>query len=356
MNCALIINTGSTSTKLSIFRIDSNEIAKRNILYNKVDFIGCSKIAEQYQIRTNGVMDFIRETGIPLTDIEFIAARGGLIKPVHGGVWEVNKKMVEDLQKAERGEHASNLSAIIAYNIASKLNVKAYIANPVVVDELEDIARISGIPQIERVSIFHALNQKSVALKAAYELGGHYSEFNFIVAHLGGGITVGAHKKGYVIDTTNGLYGEGPFSPERSGALPAEDLIKLCFSGQYSMTELIDLVHGKGGMYAYLGTSDAAVTEKMEIEGNHYAKLIREAMAYQISKEICSMAAPLNGFIDAVIITGGLAYDKKILQNIIERVKFLGKIIVYPGEDEMMALYTFVLAARKGDEPVNTYI
>lgn len=356
MSFALVINTGSTSTKLSLFKMDGSEIARKNISYNKTDFNACLKITDQHKIRIDGVRNFVRETGILSTDIVFIAARGGLIKPVHGGVWEVNEKMVKDLKNAERGEHASNLSAIIAYDIASELKIKAYIANPVVVDELEDVARLSSIPQIERVSIFHALNQKAVASKAASKLGGNYKDFNFIVAHLGGGITVGAHKKGYVVDTTNGLYGEGPFSPERSGGLPAEDLIKLCFSGKYSMVELIDLIHGKGGMYAYLGTSDAALTEKMELEGDKYAKLVREAMAYQIAKEICSMAAPLNGFIDAVIITGGLAYDKIILKNIIEKVKFLGKIMIYPGEDEMPVLYSFVSAAYRGDEPVNVYI
>jgi butyrate kinase len=263
--------------------------------------------------------------------------------------------MLEDLKVGVLGEHASNLGGIIANEIASNLNIPAFIVDPVVVDEMQAVARISGMPEIERKSIFHALNQKAVARRAADEMGKPYHECNFIVAHLGGGVSVGAHRKGKVVDVNNALDGDGPFSPERSGGLPVGDLAKLCFSGKYTLTEIKKLIKGQGGLVAYLNTNDGRDVIKMIESGDENAKVVFQAMAYQVAKEIGMCAAVLKGDIDAIILTGGLAYGEVLIGWIKEHVEFLGKIIVYPGEDEMSALALGGLRVLKGEEEAQTY-
>lgn len=265
--------------------------------------------------------------------------RGGLLKPVQSGVYAVNEQMIEDLKNCTYGEHASNLGGLIASDIARSLpDAKAYIANPVVVDEMSDLAKLSGHPLLPRRSIFHALNQKAVARDHAKQILKKYEDLNLIVVHLGGGITVGAHNKGRVKDVNQGLDGDGPYSPERSGTLPVGDLVKLCYSGKYSLPEIMKMIVGKGGLVAYLGTNSAQDVEQMAADGDEYAKLIFDGMAYQVSKEIGAMAAVLSFDVDGILITGGIAHGKYFVNQIISYVHRLAPVHVYPGEDEMKAL------------------
>jgi butyrate kinase len=263
--------------------------------------------------------------------------------------------MLEDLRIGVLGEHASNLGGILAYEIAREINGKAFIVDPVVVDELQDIARISGIKEIERVSIFHALNQKAVARRHAKSIGKRYEELNLVVVHLGGGISVGAHEKGRVIDVPNALDGEGPFSPERSGSLPVASLVRLCFSGKYSIKDMKKMIKGYGGLASYLGTNDAREVRKRIEEGDKYAELIYSAMAYQVAKEIGSAATVLKGNVDAIILTGGIAYCELFTSWVAERVKFISAIIIYPGEDELTALAEGGLRVLRGEEASKSY-
>jgi butyrate kinase len=293
---------------------------------------------------------------INIREIAAVVGRGGLVKPIESGIYEVNEKMKIDLVSGNLGEHASNLGALIADDIASSLpDAKAYIVDPVVVDELEPVARISGHPLIERISIFHALNQKAVARTYAESVGRKYEELNLIVVHMGGGISVGAHKKGRVIDVNNALNGDGPFSPERSGGLPSGQLIDLCFSGKYSWQEIKSMITGKGGIMAYLGTNSFIDVCREAGKGDAKAILISKAIAYQISKEIGAMAAVLEGNIDAIILTGGLAYQESHVDRIKTMVGFIGKVVVYPGEDEIKALAFNGLLALDGKIEIRKY-
>jgi butyrate kinase len=263
--------------------------------------------------------------------------------------------MIEDLRSGENGVHASNLGAIIANEIATQLGIPSFIVDPVVVDELQPVAIISGIPEIKRKSIFHALNQKAVARRIAQKIGTSYERANFVVAHMGGGITVGAHYHGRVIDVNNGLDGEGPFSPERAGTIPAGDLVSLCFSGKYFASEIMRMIVGRGGLMGYLGTSDAREVEKRIENGDEKAKLIYEAMAYQVAKEIGSYATVLNGQVDGIILTGGLAYGENFVNLIKERIEWIAPVYVVPGENELQALVEGALRVIRGEEEEKTY-
>jgi butyrate kinase len=276
---------------------------------------------------------------------------------VESGVYAVNEKMVEDLRSCAYGEHASNLGGLIAYDIAKSLpQAEAYIANPVVVDEFSELARLSGHPELPRRSIFHALNQKAVARDHARHIMKKYEELNLIIVHLGGGITVGAHKKGRVVDVNQGLDGDGPFSPERSGTLPVGDLVRLCFSGKYDMKHILKMIKGEGGMVAYLGTNSAMEVEKRAEEGDEYAKYIYDGMAYQVSKEVGAMAAVLGFDVDGILITGGIAHDKYFVNQIITYCHRLAPVHVYPGEDEMKALAMNGLRIIKGEAQAREYV
>jgi len=351
MEKILVINPGSTSTKLGFFE-GEKPIFIEVLRHNSEEIKKYKRIFDQYEFRKNVVLNFLKDKNISLESITCVVGRGGLIKPVESGTYIVNEKMIEDLKEAKRGEHASNLGAIIAYEIAKELNIPAFIVDPVVVDEMDDIARISGLKGIERKSIFHALNQKAVARKAAKDLGKKYEDVNLIVVHLGGGISIGAHRKGRVVDVNNALNGDGPFAPERAGGLPTQDLVDLCFSGKYTYEEMKKKLAGEGGLVSHLGTNDAREVEKRIENGDNYARLVYEAMAYQISRTIGEMAAVLKGDIDAIVLTGGIAYSNMLVNWIKERVSFLGKILVYPGEDEMGALALGALRVlRKEEEP-----
>lgn len=333
----LTINPGSTSTKIAIF--DRNKLLfLKNIKHSPEDLDKFEKIIDQFQYRKNIILQKLDEEEVDISKINIIVGRGGLVKPIASGVYLVNEQMKKDLLGGVM-EHASNLGGLIADDLARNIpGAKAYIADPVVVDEFEDVARISGHPEFKRVSIFHALNHKAIAHVYAHDVGRKYEEMNLIIAHLGGGVSVGAHKKGRVIDVNQALDGEGPFSAERSGTLPAGDLVRLCFSGKYTKTEILKMITGKGGYMAYLGTNNAYDVEQRVKAGDHEATLIHEAMAYQVSKEIGAMSVVLNGQVDAILLTGGIAYDKLFIKYIKEKVQHIAPVRVYPGEDEMRAL------------------
>lgn len=352
----LVINPGSTSTKIAIFE-DTKELMTKNIKHSVEDLAGFNRIFEQYDLREKVILDEVKNAGHDIKSFGAIVGRGGLLKPIRGGVYKVNQRMIDDLKEAKMGEHASNLGAPIALAVAKAAgdNVNAYIVDPVVVDEMEGIARFSGLPEISRLSIFHALNQKAVARRYAREKGKKYEDFNFIIAHLGGGVSVGAHKKGRVIDVNNALNGEGPFSPERSGGLPAGQLVKMCFSGKYTSDEINKKLKGNGGLVAYLGTNSAYEVEKRVLAGDHEAEIVYKAMAYQVSKEIGALSAVLEGKVDAIILTGGVAYDKLFVSWVKEKVSFIAEVIAYPGEDEMQALAEGCFYGLKGEIAVRDY-
>jgi butyrate kinase len=292
----------------------------------------------------------MEEAGIDLKSVDAVAGRGGLLKPIDSGVYIINERMLEDLHSATAAIHASALGAIIASEIAVPLSVPAYVVDPVVVDEMDRNAKLTGIPGIERTSIFHALNQKAIARRLAAELGKPYENARFIIAHLGGGISVGAHRYGRVIDVNDALAGEGPFTPERSGTIPVLPIINMCFSGEYTQTEMFEKIVGKGGMRAYLGTSDEDEVQKMINNGDEFAALVLDSMAYQVSKEIGAMTAVLEGLVDAIILTGGLAHSIRFTGAIKQRVDKLAPVYVFPGEDELLALASGVLRVLRGKE------
>lgn len=351
----LVINPGSTSTKIAIY-YESKIIFLKNIKHSATELSEFEHITDQYGFRKNVIFNELEIKNIDLNSINAVIGRGGLIKPVKSGVIEVNETLINDLKNSPLGEHASNLGGLIAHDIANSIQgARAFIADPVVVDEFEDVARISGHPLFERKSIFHALNQKAVGRLHAKETGTIYEESNLIIVHLGGGITVGAHKRGRVIDVNNGLDAEGPMTPERSGTLPVGDVVNLCFSGEYSHQEIKNMLKGKGGLVAYLGTNSAIEVEDRISNGDKYAELIYEAMAYQVSKHIGSMIAVLKGQVDAILISGGIAFSKWFIDKIIDRVSSIAPVHVYPGEDEMAALATNAEMVLKGEAEVIKY-
>ena len=350
----LTINPGSTSTKIGVFE-DDKIIFEKTLRHSNEELAAFEKICDQYEFRKNLILDCLKENNIELDSLSTVVGRGGLLKPIEGGTYIVNEPMLEDLREGLQGEHASNLGGIIACEIANQIGVNAFIVDPVVVDELEEVARISGLKEIERKSIFHALNQMAVSRRYAKSIGKEYSELNLIVAHLGGGISVGAHKKGRVIDVNNALDGEGPFSPERTGGLPVGDLIKLCYSGDYTHEEVKKMIKGNGGLVSYLNTNDAREVEERIKNGDKYAELIYSAMAYQVGKEIGAKATVLKGKVDAIILTGGIAYDKIFISWIEDMVSFISKVIVYPGEDELTALAEGGFRILNGEEHPKIY-
>lgn len=334
----LAINPGSTSTKIAVFQGDKSVFLK-NIKHSNEELSQFEMISDQFEFRKNIIMRELIDAEIQIDLIEVVVGRGGLVKPIESGIYSVNERLKEDLRIGVLGEHASNLGGLIADNIAQALpKAKAYIADPVVVDEMIDVARISGHPEFQRVSIFHALNQKAIGRAFAQSIDKKYDEINVIVAHLGGGISVGAHCKGRVIDVNNALDGEGPFSPERSGTLPAGALAKLCFSGDYTLDDLKKMIKGEGGLVAHMGTNDAYDVELKAKAGDAKAKLIQDAMSYQVAKSIGAMSTVLKGKVDGILLTGGIAHNPDLVNYVKEMVSFIAPVLVYPGEDEMKAL------------------
>jgi butyrate kinase len=350
----LTINPGSISTKIGVFDHEIS-IFEKIIRHEAEKINSFANIIDQYQFRKNAILETLDNEGINLSKLSAVCGRGGLLRPIEGGTYAVNDLMLKDLKSGYAGQHASNLGGIIAYEIASGLNIPAYIVDPVVVDELAPIARISGFSLIERKSIFHALNQKAVARRVAKELGREYSELNLIVAHMGGGITVGAHQQGRVVDVNNGLHGDGPFSPERAGTVPAGDLIALCFSGEHYREEIMKRLVGHGGLVGYLGTNDAIEVNNRIAAGDKKAELILDAMAYQVAKEIGSCSTVLSGRVDAIVLTGVLAYGTGFVKRISDRINWIADVIVHPGEDELQALAEGALRVLRGEEEVKIY-
>ncbi len=356
MQRLLVINPGSTSTKLAIFE-DHTMLQETVLRHSNQELAQFKRLIDQFSFRRQAVLAAMGESGIQPADLHAVVGRGGLLKPIPGGTYLVNEAMLQDLQGAAYGEHASNLGALLAASVARPEDIPAFIVDPVVVDELQPLARLTGLPQIERRSIFHALNQKAVARRAAFDLNLEYEEINLIVVHLGGGISVGAHRQGWVVDVNNALDGDGPFSPERSGGLPSADLLRLCFSGEYDCETISKLLVGQGGMVAYLGTNDGREVVKRIRVGDEQAELVYRALAYQVSKEIGQAAAVLRGQVEAIVITGGLAYDEDYLVSWIkERVSFIGRVMVYPGEDELSALAEGALRVLNGLESPKVYV
>lgn len=351
----LAINPGSTSTKIAVFEGD-HLIMEKTLRHSSNDISKYETIADQKSFRKEIILESLVEAGINPNDLDAVVGRGGLIAPLEGGTYEVNTKMLEDLKVGIMGQHASNLGGMIAKEIADTAVIPAYIVDPVVVDELHPLARISGIPEIQRLSIFHALNQKAVARRFAKSEGKSYEDLNLVVAHLGGGISVGAHEKGRVIDTNNALDGDGPFSPERAGGLPVKGFYDLVKSGKLTDQEIKKRLTGNGGIVAYLGTNDARAVEDMIAKGDEKAKLIYEAMAYQVSKEIGACVAVLACEVDAIIITGGIAYSEMFVSLIKNRISKMAKVVVFPGEDEMIALSEGALRVLNKEEDAKEYI
>ncbi len=350
----LAINPGSTSTKLAIYE-DEKCIFKASVKHDSDEILKFDHIIDQYDFRMKAILDELNKDQIDLSTLNAVVGRGGMLKPIPGGTYAVNDAMLDYIKKAPRGEHASNLGCMIAKSIADQYHLPSFIVDPVAVDEMEDIARFTGMPELKRDSLFHALNQKAVALKAARDLKKPYNELNLIIAHLGGGISVGVHHKGRVIDVNNALDGDGPMSPERSGSVPMGPLYKMVFSGEYTLKEIQRKNYGQGGLVAYLGTNDGSVIQKRIDSGDEQAKFIFEVMCYQIAKEIGSGSTVLKGKVDAIILTGGLAYNSFLINYIKERVDFIAPLLVYPGEDEMEALALGGLRVLNGEEIAKEY-
>jgi butyrate kinase len=352
----LTINPGSTSTKIAVFK-SGDVVFLKTIRHSAEELSKFKKITDQYAYRKDIIYRELEDAEVKLDLIRIVVGRGGLVKPIASGIYRVNDAMKKDLMNSPIGEHASNLGGLIADDIARHLpDAKAYIADPVVVDELDPIARYSGHPLFARYSVFHALNQKAIARRHAKSIMKEYENMNLIIAHLGGGISVGAHQKGRVIDVNQALDGDGPFSPERSGSLPMGPFLKAAFSGEYTYEQMKTMLVGKGGMCAYTGTNDAYEVEMAALNGDRKSYDITVAMAYQVAKEIGAMSTVLKGDIDAILITGGMANSKWFCNFIIERVYKIAPVHVYPGEDEMRALAENGELVLRGEAEVKEYV
>ena len=350
----LVINLGSTSTKVAVYD-EKDMIAQASVGHSAEELNGYSAIIDQYAMRKKAILGVLSHEGIALDEIDAVASRGGNMKPIPGGIYEICPAMIDDMKSGKFGQHPNMCGGIVAYDLGKERNIPALTVDPPTVDEMCISARYSGIPQIKRQSSFHALNQKATARKIASGLGKNYEDVNLIVAHLGGGISVGAHRKGKVIDVNNALDGDGPFSPERAGTLPAGDLVKLCFGGDYSREQVLKLIQGGGGLVAYLGTTSGLEIEKRITEGDDAAAEVFEAMSYQVAKEIGACAAVLEGRVDAIALTGSLAYSKRLTDSLKEKVSFIAQVLLDPGENEMAALAAGAMRYFNGEEQLAIY-
>ena len=356
----LVINPGSTSTKMAVFE-DAEPVFVKTLRHSVDELVKFPRIIDQFEFRKNLVLEELKREGIPFA-FDAIIGRGGLLKPIPGGVYEVNDAMLNDIMHAMR-THACNLGCLIASELAHGLpGCRAFIADPGVVDELDEVARVTGSPLMPRITIWHALNQRAIARRYAAEQTavspGHpirYEDLNLIICHLGGGISVGAHRKGRCIDVNNALDGEGPFSPERAGTLPAGDLIDLCFSGKMTQSELKKRISGHAGLAAHLGTTDVQAVVKRIEEGDDHARLVLDAMIYQIAKSVGAAAVVLYGQVDAILLTGGIAHSDYVISHLTERISFLATVHVYPGEDELEALALNAIGAIRNELEVQEY-
>jgi butyrate kinase len=334
----IAINPGSTSTKIAVYK-NKECIFEENIKHSAEELAPYEKITDQFEFRKKAILQRLNGTKVDRTKVRVIMGRGGLVRPIESGVYRINDKMKYDLVHSPVGEHASNLGGFIEEDLSKDFpNAQAYICDPVVTDEFDEIARVAGHPEFTRRSVFHALNQKATARRHATAVGKRYEELNLIVVHLGGGISIGAHRNGRVVDVNHAIGGEGPFSPERAGSVPVIDAVRLAYSGKYTEKEFTKMLIGQGGLCAHLGTNNAYEVEQRVKKGDTQATLIYEAMAFQVSKFIGTMAVVLKGKVDGILITGGIAYDKWFVGKLREYADWIGPFFIYPGENEMEAL------------------
>lgn len=358
---SLVINPGSTSTKVAVFDDETPRFA--SVLYHSAhELAQFSRVADQVAFRRDAVLNLLREQGVDFCTLDAVVGRGGILRPVPSGTFRVNEKMLFEMRHPVEREHASNLGSIIAYEIAIQVGAPSFIVDPVSVDELDPIARISGLPNVERRSLSHALNLKATARRAAGDLGSVYEALNLVGVHLGGGITVSAHRKGRMVDVNQALDGTGPFSSERSGGLPVGDVVRMCYSVppyedvHLGYDDMFRKIAGRGGLVAHLGTNDGAEVQRQIEAGDAHARLIYEAMAYQIAKEIGLMSTVLKGDVDAIYLTGGLAHSQLLMRWIVERTAWIAPVLIYAGENEMLALVQGALRVLNGQEMAMEYI
>jgi butyrate kinase len=361
MHRVLVLNPGSTSTKVAVYE-DEQPLFVETLRHSSKEISAFPQVLDQYDYRLGMILQMLEARDVDLSQISAVSARGGLLRPIPSGTYRVNDRMVADLKSGDQErEHASNLGALLANEIGERLGVPAYIVDPVCVDEFTDLARVSGLPEVERRSLSHALNLKAMARRAAREMGWAYTDVNLVVAHLGGGISVSAHCRGEMVDVNQALDGNGPFAPERAGGLPVGDVVRMCFGvapyDSFNLTykEMFRKLAGRGGLVAHLGTNNAVEVEQRIQAGDEHARLIYEAMAYQIAKEIGAMATVLDGKVDAIVITGGVAHSEMLLDWIRPRVTWIAHVLVYPGEDEMLALAQGALRVLRGEEEAREY-
>jgi butyrate kinase len=350
----LVINLGSTSTKVAVYESDKVKFME-SVSHPAEELKEFKTIVDQYELRKKTILGVLNRNGMSLSELDAVASRGGNMKPVPGGIYAISPEMIDDMKSGKFGQHPNMCGGIVAYDLGQEFTIPALTVDPPTVDEMCTCARYSGIPQITRQSSFHALNQKATARKIAAKLGKSYEDVNLIVAHLGGGISVGAHRNGKVVDVNNALDGDGPFSPERSGTLPVGDLIKLCFSGDYERAQVLRLVQGGGGLVAYLGTTSGLEIEKRITAGDTVAEEVFEAMCYQVAKEIGASAAVLEGKVDAIALTGSLAYSKRVVDSLTRKISFIAPVMLDPGENEMDALAAGAMRYFEGNEKLATY-
>ena len=349
----LAINPGSTSTKISVYE-DDREIFTSNLDHPAKELEKYGKVADQFEMRKEAILQVLRDKGIEISSLSAVVGRGGMVPSVKSGAYIVNDRMADRLRNAPVVEHASNLGALIAYEIANEAGVRAYIYDSVRVDEMIDIARISGLPEIPRTSTTHALNSRAMAMKLAERYGRKYSDMNFVVAHMGGGISVSVHEKGQIVDVI--ADDEGTFSPERAGRVPCKALVDLCYSGKYDLKTMQKMLRGNGGLKAYLGSTDVREIVKRIEGGDSYAAMVLEAMAYQVAKGIGELATVVNGEVQAIIITGGIAYSELMTSWIKKRVSFIAPVEIMPGENEMESLAKGTLRVLRGEEEAREYV
>lgn len=351
---SLIINPGSTSTKIGVFE-DETLLFEETLRHSTEEIANYATIVDQKDFRKNIILNLLKEKNFDIQSLNVVVGRGGMLKPIPGGTYAVSDELLEDLKIGKQGQHASNLGGILAREIGDEIRVPSFIVDPVVVDELQPVARYSGVPEIPRKSVFHALNQKAVAKRYGKESGKGYENLNLIVLHMGGGVSVGAHKQGRIVDVNNALDGEGAFSPERAGSVPAGDLVKLCFSGKYNQAEIYKMLVGNGGLNAYLKTNDMRDVLKAMAEGDEMSKNVFDAFVYQVAKDIGAMSTVLEGKVDKIIVTGGIAYSDIVVNAIKERVGWIAEFQIYPGEDELLALAQGGIRVLTGEEKAMEY-
>lgn len=351
---SLIINPGSTSTKIGVFE-DETLLFEETLRHSTEEISQFAAIVDQKDFRRKIITDLLAEKQFDMKTLDVVVGRGGMLKPIPGGTYAVTDELLADLRIGRQGQHASNLGGILAREIGDELGIPSYIVDPVVVDELQTLARYSGVPELPRTSVFHALNQKAVAKRYAKETGKDYESLRLIVVHMGGGVSVGAHVNGRVVDVFNALDGDGAFSPERAGAVPSGALVKLCFSGKFTEKEIYSKIVGKGGFNAYLGTNDMRNVTKLANEGDAHAAEVKAAFIYQVAKDIGSMACVLEGRVDQIILTGGIAYGAEVIEAIKKMAGWIAPFTVYPGEDELLALAQGALRVLNGEEKVMEY-